>query len=73
MADSYQRPMINCYEILETTPNAPLKDIESSYRKLALKFHPDKAGGDDIKFKQVKIERHFLSGSIPCGDQELRR
>lgn len=68
MADSSRCPMINCYEILEIPPNASLKDINSAYRGLALKFHPDKAGGDAIKFQQVKIERPLLSCSIEFVD-----
>ncbi|OJJ39733.1 hypothetical protein ASPWEDRAFT_181100 [Aspergillus wentii DTO 134E9] len=37
---------INCYETLGIAPNATLKDINSAYKKLALKHHPDKAKGE---------------------------
>ncbi|XP_025199083.1 dnaJ homolog subfamily B member 6-like isoform X2 [Melanaphis sacchari] len=30
------------YSVLEVTPNASLSDIKKSYRRLALKWHPDK-------------------------------
>jgi curved DNA-binding protein len=43
------------YQILGVDENANLKDIKKSYRKLALKFHPDmnpEAGAEE-QFKQV--------------------
>ena len=36
------------YETLGVPYNASLKDINSAYKRLALKHHPDKAGGGDI-------------------------
>ena len=40
------QPIKNYYEILEVQPNAPMRDIENSYQKLALKWHPDKHTAD---------------------------
>jgi curved DNA-binding protein CbpA len=37
------KPKKRCYyEVLEIPMNAPLPDIKSQYKKLALKHHPDK-------------------------------
>lgn len=30
------------YNVLELTPNASEEDIRKAYRRLALKYHPDK-------------------------------
>jgi curved DNA-binding protein CbpA len=34
--------MVNHYAILGIYQNASLKEINSAYKKLALKYHPDK-------------------------------
>ncbi|HWB23905.1 MAG TPA: J domain-containing protein [Chitinophagaceae bacterium] len=36
------------YKILEVTPSAPAGEIKRSYRKLAMKYHPDRNHGDVI-------------------------
>ncbi|KAI9372780.1 hypothetical protein BJX61DRAFT_422718 [Aspergillus egyptiacus] len=48
---------MNCYEILGIPPDAALKDINSAYKKLALKHHPDKAGRDDSATEFQKIQQ----------------
>ena len=40
------------YELLGVTKDATMDDIRKSYRKLAIKCHPDK-GGDPEKFKEI--------------------
>ena len=44
------------YEVLEVTRSASDSEIKSSYRKLAMKWHPDKNPGDascEHKFKEI--------------------
>ncbi|MGH9141998.1 MAG: DnaJ domain-containing protein, partial [Vicinamibacterales bacterium] len=43
------------YEVLEVTKVASDTEIKSSYRRLAMKFHPDRNPGDELaeeKFKE---------------------
>ncbi len=52
------------YEILEVQRSASLEEIKKSYRRLALKFHPDKNPGDgaaEERFKEAAEAYSVLS------------
>jgi DnaJ family protein A protein 2 len=52
------------YDLLGVQPDAGESDIKRAYRKLALKYHPDKNPGDEAaaeKFKQVSAAYECLS------------
>jgi len=55
------------YEILGVEKTASEKEIQSKYRKLALKFHPDRNRGDEEaceKFKEINMAYGVLSGDL---------
>ena len=57
------------YEVLGVKRDAPQKDIQGAYRKLAKKLHPDLNPGDkqaEDKFKEVSAAYGIL------GDEEKR-
>lgn len=53
--------MKDYYQILGVGKTASEEDIKSAFRKLAHKYHPDKKGGDEKKFKEVSEAYAVLS------------
>ncbi len=51
----------NYYELLGITKNASPEDVKKAFRTLAHKYHPDKKGGDEARFKEVNEAYGVLS------------
>ena len=54
----------DCYDVLGVPRSASKDDIKKAYRKLALKYHPDKTKGDknsEEKFKEASEAYRILS------------
>lgn len=49
------------YKILGVERNASDDDIKKAFRTLAHKYHPDKEGGDEAKFKEINEAYQVLS------------
>lgn len=49
------------YQILGISKTASDDEIKKAYRKLAHQYHPDKAGGDEKKFKEISEAYQVLS------------
>ncbi|MEI6851098.1 MAG: molecular chaperone DnaJ [Candidatus Saccharibacteria bacterium] len=51
------------YEVLGISKSASDDEIKKAYRKAAVKFHPDKEGGDETKFKEAGEAYEVLKDS----------
>ena len=54
----------DCYDVLGVTKSSSKDEVKKAYRKLALKYHPDKTKGDkasEEKFKEASEAYHILS------------
>lgn len=49
------------YKILGIEKSASKDDVKKAFHKLAHKYHPDKSGGDESKFKEVNEAYQILS------------
>ncbi len=55
------------YEILGISKDASADEIKKAFRKAAIKYHPDKDGGDETKFKEASEAYEVLK------DQQKRQ
>jgi DnaJ-class molecular chaperone len=62
----------NYYELLEVQNNASAEELKKSYRRLSLKYHPDKTKGDDSKFKEINEAYSILSDNQQRQEYDMR-
>jgi molecular chaperone DnaJ len=70
--------MSNFYEILQVDKNASTSEIKSSYKKLALKYHPDKCKSEEreqneIEFKKITNAYETLSDEHKRREYDLQQ
>ncbi|TSC68486.1 MAG: molecular chaperone DnaJ [Parcubacteria group bacterium Gr01-1014_66] len=58
------------YKVLGIPRNATKEDVKKAYRTLAHKFHPDKAGGDETRFKEINEAYQVLSDDKKRGQYD---
>ena len=56
--------MSDYYSILGISKGTSDDEIKRAYKKLALKTHPDKNGGDDTEFKKINLAYETLSDPL---------
>ncbi len=63
------------YALLGLSPGAPLPDVKRAYRRLAMRFHPDRAGTKDLRaFLEVKCAYEWIvAHPRPAEPGDLRR
>jgi curved DNA-binding protein CbpA len=65
---------MNPYKILEVGVNDDLKTIKNQYKKLVLKYHPDKNQGKDEMFmKIVKAYEILMQGGLEYRDRKVAK
>jgi DnaJ-class molecular chaperone len=60
------------YEDLGLKDFATAEEIKKAYKSCALKYHPDRQGGDEAKMKQVNHAYEVLSKYKSQYDEQLR-
>lgn len=67
---------MNYYEVLGVSENADVSEIKKKYRKLAMKYHPDRNSGDENatkKFREVTEAYEILWDEKKREEYDCRR
>lgn len=54
------------HEVLGISPEAPLEEAKAAYRRLAQLHHPDREGGSQERFQEVREAYQKFLKSGPC-------
>lgn len=56
--------MAKPHEVLGVAPDASLSAVRAAYKRLAMKYHPDRPGGDLVRFQQVQAAFDALRAKL---------
>ena len=65
--------MKDYYTILGVETNATQDEIKKAYRKLSMKYHPDRNNGDDTQFKELNEAYSTIGDETKRKQYELKR
>ena len=69
-----ERPFVDCYEVLQLSPNAHADTVERVYRLLAKRYHPDnQVTGDAAVFDQVHKAYEVLAEPLSRAEYDVLR
>lgn len=54
------------YDVLRVGEDASERQIKRAFRKLSLKFHPDKCREDDCQERFMEVNRGECTGTVLC-------
>lgn len=62
----FNMPLINHYEVLQVSQNAEAEVIEAAFKRLSLKYHPDRCPDADAhgKMVQINLAYHHLRDAL---------
>lgn len=54
------------HETLGVSKTAGMDEIRAAYKRMAMKFHPDRSGGNVTKFQEIRKAYEKLINAGPC-------
>src|SRR5688572_20549714 len=71
-ADPFQMTLKDARELLGVSPLATSGDLRRAFRDAAKQAHPDRAGGDDARFRRVVEAYHRLQQAKSPGERIIQ-
>jgi len=60
-------PVASPYDVLELQPGATQAEVKRAYRRLSMVYHPDRPGGNVVKFQELQAAYKALTTPVGVG------